>query len=114
MTVDQGDVALRVDKDSRFANTNDLGRQWLDHEDPQLMVWMQVELFPSFKKLYGTVGSTLKKGETYTLTVSNLWYYPSFETTRSVVITESNGLGENPSLGWIFLAASIVLFILSI
>lgn len=49
VSIDQSDVAIYVDKHSRFDNSNNIDQQWLDMSEESFMVWMQMELFPTFK-----------------------------------------------------------------
>jgi hypothetical protein len=101
-----------VDKDSRFGNTDSLEKQWTNMEAESFMVWLQVELFPSFDKMYGKISTTLKKGETYTITVAQTLDLSGFDVDKYVVFSETNALGSSSILGWIFLVASIyILFI---
>jgi hypothetical protein len=44
-----------------------LNTQWIDDEDEHFIVWMQMESFSDFQKLYGRIESDLSPG---TLTVS--------------------------------------------
>jgi hypothetical protein len=68
--INRSGIALRVDRSSRFENTDDTSKQWIDMEDEAFMVWMQVELFPSFDKLYGEITEDLVKGQKYEVSIT--------------------------------------------
>lgn len=68
--IDESGIALRVDRSSRFENTDEPSKQWLDMENQHFMVWMQIELFPSFDKIYGKINEGLNKGTEYTVTIT--------------------------------------------
>ena len=113
--IDQTDIALSVDKDSKFSNVD--GKeddQWKNMEDESFMVWMQIELFPNFKKLHGRINRTLKKGMQYTF---NIYYddkYDQSNVERYIVLSTTSVLGEDKVLGWIFFFASLMMISLSI
>lgn len=112
-TLDDSNIALYIEKESRFGNTDSLERQWLDMADQHFMVWMRVELFPVFDKMYAKVDGTLKAGEPYTVSITNNYVHDGFSIKKSVVFSTTNGLGEDLVLGWFFMVASwIVLLVL--
>lgn len=68
--IDQTKIAHDVDRDSKFkAPKNQDEIAWTDVENEHLMVWYQMETFPSFIKLWGHIDETLKAGTTYTFYV---------------------------------------------
>lgn len=114
VAIDTSSVALSVDKDSRFGNTDDLTEQWYDMDLESFNVWMQIELFPTFSKLYGKVGQTLQKGRTYNVTVTYNDNYDEFDVERSIIFKNTSYLGEDKVLGFVFLTASIIMIHLTI
>lgn len=82
-------------------------------EDEDFMVWMQIELFPNFKKLYGKLNGTIEKGQEYTLQINFNEEYTETDGERYFVLSTTHALGEDKSLGWIFFIASIVMLSLS-
>ena len=113
--IDKTDIALSVDKDSRFSNVDGKeDEQWINMEDESFMVWMQIELFSNFKKLHGKINRTLKKGTQYTF---NIYYDDKYDQSgieRYIVLSTTSVLGEDKVLGWIFFFASLMMISLSI
>lgn len=112
ISIDTSDIALSVDKDSRFGNTGSLDKQWTSMEAESFMVWLQIETFPNFDKRYGSISTTLKKGQTYTITVSQNTDLSDFDVKKYVVFSTTNALGDSPVLGWFFLVASIYVLLI--
>lgn len=109
IVIDSSDIALSVDKNSRFGNTDDDSKQWANLEDQHLMVWFQVEAFYNFDKLYGEISTTLNKGTNYTIEIQNLSDLTDFDVEKYVVFSTTSFLGGDYVLGWIFLLAFIYL-----
>ncbi|CAI2370215.1 unnamed protein product [Moneuplotes crassus] len=105
------DIALGVDRDSRFGNTgaNNEKKQWIDMTDQRLMVWFQPEAFPNFIKLYGRTDVKLSKGTQYTLKISEFDDLSDFDVKKYFVISNTSFLGEDISLAIIFMLAFIYL-----
>ena len=98
--------------------------QWIDVENEHFIVWMQMESFSDFIKLYGRINSEIKAG-TYYLKVNSSkkilfklnfkkiiynheinfidYDVKSFGGTKSVLITTASSLGRAPALGWILI-----------
>ena len=45
--------------------------QYLDFEDQHFVVWLQMESFPNFRKLWGKAVDILESGKKYTIEVEN-------------------------------------------
>jgi hypothetical protein len=113
LRIDSSDIALGFERNSRFSNSGQRGKQWLDLASEHVMVWFRTELFPDFDKQYGRLEGTLRKGQTYVLTVQNNYIHPDFDLKKSFVFKTTNGLGEDKVLAWIiFLASMYVLLIM--
>ena len=62
-----------------------------------------------FKKLYGKMTDTLKKGTSYSLLIENNWKGHDWDTEKRIFISEVNGLGgHNPWMGIYFLCGGFV------
>jgi len=60
-------------RDKDYQNT-----QWLDVENEHFIVWMQMESFPDFSKMYGRIQQVLNPGNyTFKISAGKLNYYPS-------------------------------------
>jgi hypothetical protein len=59
--ISEKDIAHGADINYRFKNAekNHEQIQWMDVEDEHVMVWYQMETFPSFVKLWGHLESDL-------------------------------------------------------
>lgn len=70
IVIDEKNIAHEVDKDYKFKMPdNGRSKAWLNVEDEHVMVWFQMESFPTFIKLWGHIWTTLKAGVSYTITV---------------------------------------------
>lgn len=58
LPIDETNIALAVDKDKKFRPFN-ASLSWLNTSNEHVMVWYQMESFPSFIKLWGHVNGTL-------------------------------------------------------
>jgi hypothetical protein len=89
---------------------------WLDITNEHVMVWYQMESFPTFIKLWGHIWHTLKAGTTYSIVISNKFEVDKFDGKKFIYFSEVNSLGgTNQFLGIAFLIlAGIVVLILII
>lgn len=80
------------------------------------MVWYQMESFPTFVKLWGHIGTTLKANNTYTVLINNQFDVSQFDGKKYIYLSEVNGLGgTNKFLGVAFLVmAGVVVLIMLI
>ena len=114
INLDDSNIALSIDKSTRFKNSNNLSQQWQDFTDQHFMVWNRIETFPWFDKLYAKISSTLKAGIQYTVTISNKYIYSGFDIKKRIVISSAQYMGKDPGLGVIFLFWACLSFILII
>lgn len=115
ITIDDTGIAHSVDVDSKFKNAKNWSEiQYRNVEDEHLMVWYQMETFPSFIKLWGHIDTTLEKGKTYTITFYNNFEVSSFGAKKYLYLSEVNDFGgSNAFMGMTFLIiAGIVLLIM--
>ena len=87
---------------------------WLNVTNEHVMVWFQMESFPTFIKLWGHIWSTLKAGTTYTIMINNKFDVDYFDGKKYIYLSEVNALGgTNKFLGIAFLImAGVVVFIM--
>lgn len=73
-----------------------------------------MESFPTFIKLWGHIGTTLKAGTTYTMTIANTYDVSKFDGQKYIYLSEVNTFGgTNKFLGIAFLAmAGVVVLIM--
>lgn len=68
--IDETNIAHAVDIDYKFKlPPGGLSRAWLDVTNEHVMVWFQMESFPTFIKLWGHIWTTLSAGTNYTITI---------------------------------------------
>jgi hypothetical protein len=103
--IDDTNIAHDVDKDSKFKNGNNWEqKQYRDIEDEHLMVWYQMETFPSFIKLWGHIDQDLEKGQTYTFTIQNNFEVSYYDAKKYIYLSEVNDFGgANNFMGMVFL-----------
>lgn len=83
-------------------------KQHIDLEADRTVVWYQVDIYPSFDRLFGELDGKIEKGETYTITVSGSWGEDDFDVTKKVVISGKSLFGGKEIwLGLLFTIAGI-------
>lgn len=89
---------------------------WLNVTNEHVMVWYQMESFPTFIKLWGHIWSTLVAGAQYTIVINNIFQVESFDGKKYIYLSTVNALGgTNKFLGVAFLLmAAVVLLIMII
>lgn len=86
---------------------------WLNVTNEHVMVWYQMESFPTFIKLWGHIWTTLKAGTQYTIVVDNKFDVGTFDGKKYIYFSEVNGLGgTNTFLGIAFLAMAGVVAVI--
>ena len=101
VAIDENGIAWSSDVKTKYKNSGDgwESRQWLNMTDEHFLVWMRPSAFPSFRKLWGKINTTLEKGN-YTLSVENNYDVKMFEGKKSLVISTINVFGgKNDFLG---------------
>ena len=91
------------DPATRGGNTSAVGIASNQH----LMVWLRPAASPSFRKLYGVLGTALPAGSTVRIAVLNRYNTYGFNGHKAVVLsTDSWAGGRNHFLGAAFLATA--------
>lgn len=110
ITVSEKGIAHDVDKESKFKHADTSKGyeevQYRDVEDEHLMVWFQMETFPSFIKLWAHGKGTLKKG-TYQIEIENNFDVEEFNAKKYIYLSEVNDFGgANSFMGIAFLVVA--------
>ncbi len=80
-----------------------------------LMVWFQMETFPTFIKLWGHINQTLTAGTNYTVTINNTYDVSGFDGHKYIYLSEVNSFGgTNAFLGIAFIAMAGVVIVIMI
>ena len=116
--IDESNRALDADKQYKFkypsGNFSSGGSfSWLNVTNEHVMVWFQMESFPTFNKLWGHITGTLVANQTYKFIISNHFNVTQFEGKKYIYLSEVNKLGgKNNFLGlaYIIVAGVILLF----
>ena len=110
--IDDSDIAHTVDKDDKFGINEDKlaeGAYWFKPTDEHVMVWYQMESLKDFKKLYGRVDGTLKKGKEYVIAIYDNYAADMIDNEKHVVFSEVSTFGgKNYVLALFFLVASCI------
>ena len=70
--IDETNIANPYDKMYAFKNNENYTElQWLDMTNEHFIVWMQMETFPNFRKLWGRITDIQLTPGTYKLNISN-------------------------------------------
>ena len=103
--INESGIAHLVDRDNKFKlPTGADSTVWLDYENEHMMVWFQLESFPSFIKLWGYIRKTIEPGD-YTVTVNpNTFDVKGWSGKKYLYLSTVNDLGgTNDFLGLAFL-----------
>jgi hypothetical protein len=121
VTLNQTGIANKAEKSSFFKRYSDNRTQWMDVENEHFIVWMAMETFNSFRKLWARIDTDLQPGM-YNLMIQDsiflkikyifLEYNVSqYNATKGVVITTSNPLGSGPFYGWALIIGAVYCFV---
>jgi hypothetical protein len=81
--------------------------QWIDVTNEHFMVWMHMESFPTFKKLWGKIEVDLTPGD-YMIHIENSWDVSQNQAEKYFVISSSQGLGSASFFGWCLIKAAFI------
>lgn len=117
VNIDESNIAWETDKKERFKlNPNLLDKYWTDPSNEHFINWMRPAAFPSFKKLWGKIQTTLEPG-VYKIKINHVYrFILSDEGIKTIlVLNTQNEFGEkNYFLGISFICVGIISFILAI
>ena len=78
------------------------------------IVWMRTAPLPRFRKLYGRIHQSFKKGDTLSFSIHANFEVRSFNGEKALIITNSGLLGsKNPALGIAFIVIGCVSLLLA-
>lgn len=116
--IDETNIAQSVDRDYKFKMpdiAHPESTAWLNVTNEHVMVWYQMESFPTFIKLWGHIWTTLKAGTTYQINIDNKFEVSSFDGKKYIYLSEVNALGgTNKFLGIAFLLMAAVVVLIMI
>jgi hypothetical protein len=113
--IDETNIAHQVDIEYKFKlPSGGDSIAWLNVTNEHVMVWFQMESFPSFIKLWGHIWTTLYANTNYTIMVQNNYDVSGFNGAKYIYLSEVNAFGgTNKFLGMAFLAmAGVVVLIM--
>lgn len=81
--------------------------------DEHFIVWMRTAALPTFRKLYGTIDSDFKSGDTLEFTVDSNFEVSSYDASKAMVLSTIGEFGgKNPALGTAYVVVgSVSLFL---
>lgn len=92
------------------------GQQLPSVQDQDWMVWMRVNAFPNFHKIYRIINTDIPAGSTIHFNITNTYPVSAWSGTKSLVLMQQSWIGGPKSvfLGWFYIAAGILCILLSI
>lgn len=79
MEINEKNISQEYDRKHMFKrDSNYLETQWLDVEDEHFMVWMQMESFPTFRKLWGKIDNEMIDGIDYRVNITSSKLHPLY------------------------------------
>lgn len=135
--VNQTAIAWATDRQERFnntvfpfnfvnnnrttvANASQIGGGWLNSSQPlsmdeNLMVWMNIAAFPTFRKLYGRIETDLSPGTNLTVNINNFYNTYGFRGSKKLVLSTTSWIGgRNDYLGLSYLVVGCVCVLLGL
>ena len=83
---------IEISDKKKFKNSPNINIQWTNVEKERFIVWMRPAALPDFRKPWGKIDKTLKKGE-YILTIENNYPVKSFKGEKYFILSTVNALG---------------------
>lgn len=106
--INETEISYESDRKISFKQSPEANKtQWIDVTNEHFIVWMQSETFTTFQKIWGRIDKDLPAGE-YMIHVENVWQTELTDTTKSFVISSSQGLGSASFFGWSLLKAAFI------
>jgi hypothetical protein len=104
-------IASKYDREYMFKRNNDYkNTQWLDVENEHFMIWMSMETFSHFKKIWGRIETDLPPG-TYKILIKNLYNVSKFDSQKYFVLAKPMALGKSGFFGLALMLATFVTLI---
>jgi hypothetical protein len=83
-------------------------------QNEHFMVWMRTAALPKFRKLYGKIGGSFKKGQVLTFQVSSKFDVRSFGGSKSIIISTISSIGgKNSYVGTSFIVVGSLALLLT-
>ncbi|KAJ1400127.1 CDC50/LEM3 family [Ochromonadaceae sp. CCMP2298] len=77
--------------------------------DQHFKVWMRPAALPKFRKLYGEINRSFKKGDTLTFSVTANFEVDSFDGSKSLLISNLGEFGgRNPYMGVAYIVVGFI------
>ncbi len=116
--INETGIANDIDKTKVYKKGPDAEKkQWIDVEDEHFMVWMNMETFHNFQKLWGRIDEELEVG-VYYLYVHYNWESIKQGVKKTFMLASAQFLGSASFFGWALVKAggilALVIFIMII
>lgn len=82
----------------QIANSTSI--QWINVIDEHFIVWMQMEAFDNFRKLWGRIDKGMPKGK-YKLHFKNNWNVTRFKGKKKMIVSNSSLIGTGMFFGFV-------------
>lgn len=101
------DITSKYDLKYNFKSIKNASKvQWIDITNEHFIVWMQMEPFEVFRKLWGRIEKNLPIGK-YRIELDNNWNVTKFKGKKKLVLTGSSKIGTGKFYGIVLIGGAV-------
>ena len=121
VVINETNIANSYDINYAFKNLKDNSTQWTDMTNEHFIVWMQMETFPNFRKLWGRITIAINPG-IYSVNIKNclinlnflVFNVSQYGVKKFVVLSTTSALGYSSLFGIFLMVGGGIAFLVTI